>query len=76
LRSPGALRMIKPVSGWVFVVTGALLTLVGAVWTLQGVGVLGGSVMSGVTFWAVVGPVVAIVGLLMLWRGVRLLRTR
>jgi hypothetical protein len=33
------------------------------VWTLQGLGVLGGSVMSGVTLWAVIGPVVALAGL-------------
>jgi hypothetical protein len=44
---------------------GALLVVVGAVWTLQGLGYLGGSVMSGVTFWAVVGPVVAFLGLLL-----------
>jgi hypothetical protein len=39
------------------------LMLAGVVFTLQGVGVLGGSVMSGVTFWAVAGPVIALVGL-------------
>lgn len=41
---------------------GALLVVVGVVWTLQGVGVLGGSAMSGVTLWAVIGPVVALGG--------------
>jgi hypothetical protein len=60
--------------GWLFVVIGALVTLMGAVWTLQGIGVLGGSVMSGVTLWAIVGPVVAIVGVLLILRGVRRLR--
>ena len=44
-------------------VLGLVLVLVGLVWFLQGVGVLGGSVMSGVTLWAVVGPAVALVGL-------------
>jgi hypothetical protein len=39
------------------------LMLAGVVFTLQGVGVLGGSVMSGVTFWAVAGPVIALLGL-------------
>ena len=43
---------------------GAVLVAVGVLWTLQGLGYLGGSVMSGVTFWAVVGPVVALMGLL------------
>ena len=47
---------------------GALLFLVGVLWTLQGLGVVGGSVMSGVTAWAVIGPVVAVLGLaLVLW---------
>ena len=41
---------------------GALIALVGVVWTLQGLGYIGGSGMSGVTVWAVVGPVVFIVG--------------
>jgi len=41
---------------------GALLIIVGLVWFLQGIDVLGGSGMSGKTLWAVVGPIVAIVG--------------
>lgn len=44
------------------VVVGVLLALMGIVWTLQGLGYVGGSVMSGVTLWAIVGPVVALVG--------------
>ncbi len=51
------------------IVAGVLLIVVGAVWTLQGLGYLPGSVMSGVTFWAVVGPVVAVVGLVIIARG-------
>jgi hypothetical protein len=47
----------------VLVGVGFLLTLAGVIFTLQGVGVLGGSVMSGITFWAVAGPVIALVGL-------------
>ena len=47
----------------VLVGVGFLLTLAGVVFTLQGVGVLGGSVMSGVTFWAVAGLVIALAGL-------------
>jgi hypothetical protein len=42
---------------------GTLMALVGIVWTLQGLGYIGGSGMSGVTVWAVVGPVVALIGL-------------
>lgn len=47
------------------VALGVVLVLVGALWTLQGLGYVGGSPMSGVTFWAVVGPLVALLGLLL-----------
>jgi hypothetical protein len=43
---------------------GALLTIAGVVFTLQGLGYVGGSAMSGDTFWAVVGPILAVAGLL------------
>jgi hypothetical protein len=45
------------------VAVGVLLALIGVIWTLQGLGYIGGSAMTGVTFWAVVGPVVGVVGL-------------
>jgi hypothetical protein len=44
------------------VVVGALLILAGVTFGLQGIGVLGGSAMSGETTWAVIGPLIAIVG--------------
>lgn len=47
------------------------MVVIGAVWTLQGLGYLGGSVMTGVTLWAVVGPCVALVGLLVAVAGGR-----
>ena len=47
-------------------VLGALLVVVGVVWTLQGLDILRGSAMSGVTFWAVVGPLVALAGIVLL----------
>ncbi len=50
---------------------GFLLTLAGVVFTLQGVGVLGGSSMSRVTFWAVAGPVIALAGLILAVIGLR-----
>jgi hypothetical protein len=53
----------------VLIGAGVLLVVVGAVWTLQGLGYLPGSVMSGVTLWAVVGPVVALLGLVLAVRG-------
>ena len=42
---------------------GVLLILVGGLWMLQGLDVVGGSGMSGKTLWAVIGPIVALVGL-------------
>lgn len=45
------------------IVLGVVLTVVGAVWTLQGLGVVGGSFMTGATIWAVIGPVTALTGL-------------
>jgi hypothetical protein len=54
------------------VAIGIVLVLVGALWTLQGLGLVGGSAMSGVTLWAVVGPVVLVAGVLLaLTRGRR-----
>ena len=55
----------------ILVGTGFLLTLAGVVFTLQGVGVLGGSVMSGVTFWAVAGPVIVLAGVILAALGLR-----
>jgi hypothetical protein len=59
------------VKGWVPLTLGLLAVVVGAVWTLQGVGTLGGSVMSGVTAWAIIGPVVAVGGLVLIVVGLR-----
>jgi hypothetical protein len=55
----------------VLVCVGVVVMLAGVIFTLQGVGVLGGSVMSGVTFWAVVGPVIALAGLAIAVIGLR-----
>lgn len=44
------------------VALGALMLLVGAVWTFQGLGYLEGSPMTGVEVWAVIGPLVAGLG--------------
>src|SRR5690349_9906572 len=64
----------NPMRGWLSVVVGLLLVLLGAVWTLQGLNVLGGSAMSGHSMWAVIGPIVAVIGLLLLGFGVRNVR--
>jgi len=43
-------------------VLGALLVLSGALWFLQGIGVLPGSFMTGQSQWAVYGGISAVVG--------------
>lgn len=55
----------------VLIGVGVVVMLAGVIFTLQGVGVLGGSAMSGVTFWAVVGPVIALAGLAIAIIGLR-----
>jgi hypothetical protein len=55
----------------VLVVVGLLAALAGTVWTLQGLGYVGGSFMSGATVWAVIGPIVALVGLVLITFGLR-----
>lgn len=56
---------------WMWLVIGMLAVAVGLVWTLQGLNVLGGSVMSGHTIWAVIGPIVGVVGLVLVTIGLR-----
>jgi len=55
----------------VLVVIGLVAALAGLVWTLQGLGYVGGSFMSGATVWAVIGPIVALAGLALITLGLR-----
>jgi hypothetical protein len=48
-----------------------VLALVGLVWLGQGIGLIGGSVMSGSSFWAVVGFVLLVVAGILVAREVR-----
>jgi hypothetical protein len=52
-------------------VAGIVITLLGILFTLQGVGIISGSSMSNTTTWSVLGPIIAIVGLLLIARGTR-----
>ena len=61
----------NPLKGWLAMTLGLLLVVLGAVWTLQGLGYVGGSVMTGVAAWAVAGPIVALAGLVLIVIGVR-----
>ena len=50
---------------------GVALVLFGCVWFGQGMGWIGGGAMSGVALWAIVGPVVALVGIALAVQAVR-----
>ncbi|MFC5261511.1 hypothetical protein ACFPJ1_05250 [Kribbella qitaiheensis] len=55
----------------VFVALGILVTVVGVVWALQGLGYIGGSSMTGSSLWAIVGPIVAAFGVSLIYVSVR-----
>jgi hypothetical protein len=45
---------------------GVVLVVIGAIWFLQGIGVVGGSGMSGHAQWAVIGGALAVGGVVLL----------
>ncbi|WP_028645297.1 hypothetical protein [Nocardioides sp. URHA0020] len=59
--------MAKPL----WVVVGVVLVLLGLLWTLQGIGVIEGSSMSGTTTWSIIGPIVLLVGAVLTSVGIR-----
>ncbi len=62
--------------GWLTLTLGLLAVVIGAVWTVQGLGYVSGSVMTDQKIWAVIGPLVALAGLVVLWLGLRSRRRR
>ena len=57
---------------WVWMVIGVLATLFGILWTLQGLDLLGqDGGMNGNSTWAIIGPIVAVVGMLLFLFGAR-----
>jgi hypothetical protein len=63
--------MSKPV----LITIGVVVALLGLLFTLQGLGVVGGSAMSGSALWAVLGPIIAIIGIVLVALGLRRGRT-
>ena len=53
------------------VALGVLMVLAGAVWTGQGLGYIGGSAMTDQTVWAIIGPVVAGLGVALVFSALR-----
>ncbi len=56
---------------WLLIVLGAVIFIAGIIFMLQGLGDIGGSAMSGKTTWAVLGPIIAVVGLVVATIGAR-----
>jgi hypothetical protein len=56
---------------FVLPILGVVLVLVGAVWTLQGANLLGGSFMSGSRLWLLIGLVALAAGIWLVVRAVR-----
>ncbi len=59
----------------VLTAVGVIATIAGIIWALQGFGVIGGSFMSGNSVWAIIGPIVAVAGLLLTAIGIRRARS-
>jgi hypothetical protein len=57
---------------WVALIVGVLLFLMGSTFALQGAGVLPGSLMSGQTFWLVVGVLLLLAGIGLVVAGLRM----
>ena len=47
---------------WLFLVLGLLMVVAGVLWTGQGLGYIEGSSMTGSQTWAIIGPLVAGLG--------------
>ena len=56
---------------YVQIAVGSVAAVLGVIWTLQGLDILGGSSMSGNSIWAIVGPIVFVAGVLVLLFGMR-----
>jgi hypothetical protein len=46
-------------------ILGVIVFLFGVLWALQGFGVVGGSPMSNTTTWSIIGPIVAVIGIVL-----------
>ena len=51
---------------WITLSLGVVLVLVGAVWVLQGIGVITGSFMTGEKLWFLIGLVAFLVGVVLI----------
>jgi hypothetical protein len=49
----------------ILLIAAGVLIVFGGLFTLQGLGIVGGSAMSGNPTWAVIGPILMVIGLLL-----------
>ena len=56
---------------YVLMIIGVLAVLFGIVWTLQGLGILNSGPMANETIWAIIGPILAVIGMLVFLFGAR-----
>lgn len=54
-----------PLAHWWLLGLGVLAESIGAIWILQGTNVMPGTLMSGQSWWAITGGIVAVVGLVL-----------
>ena len=57
---------------WIWVIVGVLALAFGVLWTLQGLNIVTGGAMSGQGLFVIIGPIVALVGLALVFIGLRL----
>ncbi|MFI6330396.1 hypothetical protein ACIBBG_19095 [Micromonospora chersina] len=62
--------------GWFRLTVGLLAVVLGALWTVSGLGYVEGSVLTDKRISAAVGPVLVLIGLVALWFGMRARRRR
>jgi hypothetical protein len=63
------------VRNWALTIGGVVLLVAGVIWALQGFSVLGGSFMSGDSTFEIIGPLVAVIGLVLAVVGIRRARS-
>jgi hypothetical protein len=56
---------------WVWVIVGVIALAFGVLWTLQGLNIVTGSAMSGQSLFVIIGPIVGLIGLALLFIGLR-----
>ncbi|GAA2699742.1 hypothetical protein ACFY2R_09375 [Micromonospora olivasterospora] len=61
---------------WLPLTLGLLAVVIGAVWTVQGLGYVSGSLMTDQRIWVLIGPLVVLIGVAAIWRGLRARRRR